>query len=93
MKKIYFLKMIGMINVNEIKKENSWDDDIFDYCIKALSKLYNVNVHIFNIDELPNSGYEFINNILQESQERSNNDIYLRRTNNNHYDLMEEIIP
>jgi hypothetical protein len=75
----------------EIKKNSTWDNDIFDYCVKALSELLNVNVHVFNIEEQPNGGYEFINYICP-SLDKSNN-IYLIRTNDNHYDLMKIIIP
>ena len=74
---------------DDIKKDNMWDSDIFDYCIKALSELFNVNVHIFNIEEQQNGGYEFINYIPHSVN--SSNDIYLRRTNDNHYDLMNLI--
>lgn len=78
---------------DKIKDIGNWNDDIFDYCVYALSNLYDINFHIFNFDELPCGGYELKNDIpiyIPDNRSKSI-DIYLRRLDDSHYDLMEII--
>lgn len=76
-----------------VKKNSEWDDNIFDYCIKAISEKYNINIYIYNLKTLQNGGYEILNEIpvITPDNESKTNNIYLRRLDNSHFDLMEII--
>lgn len=76
---------------DKIKVKNAWTDSIFDYCIYAISNLYKINIHIFETQQLSNGGYEFKRfHSLSDTNEHPK-DIYLMRSNDNHYDLMTQM--
>lgn len=71
-----------------IKTNYAWNNKIFDYCINAISNLYKINIHIFETEQLTNGAYEFKHfHSTPENMEHTKN-IYLMRSNDNHYDLM-----
>ena len=76
---------------DKIKVKNAWTDSIFDYCIYAISNLYKINIHIFETQQLSNGGYEFKRFYSLSDTNEHPKDIYLMRSNDNHYDLMTQM--
>ena len=77
-----------------VKKMDAWNEDIFDYVIPAISGRYGYNIHVHNMKDLGNGGYEITNDspIITSANLSEGEDIHihLRRLNDNHYDLMKE---
>lgn len=77
---------------DKIKKANNWNDTIFDYCLSAISELYDINITIFVYETLKCGGYKMIYDkpiIIPEQQNKSKK-IYLRKLDD-HYDLLTKL--
>lgn len=74
---------------DKIKIANNWNDDIFDYCMMAISEKYDINIVIFVFITLKCGGYEklYKNPKIIPEQKNKSNIIYLRKLDN-HYDLL-----
>lgn len=70
-------------------------ENIDDWCksnyMKAISNLYNTNIHEFKMTKHPNGGYEFIE-YRHIPHSKSQNHLYIRVINDEEYNLMEKII-
>jgi hypothetical protein len=74
----------------EVRQIGRWAEDIFDYVLIAISKKYDINIHIYNLKTMTNEGYEVINDFptIIPDNKCSTHNIHLRRLDDNHYDLM-----
>jgi hypothetical protein len=75
---------------DKIKIANNWDEDIFDYCMVAISEKYDINIIIFKIETLKCGGYKMLYDKPTTIPEEKNktNTIHLRKLDD-HYDLLK----
>ena len=75
---------------DKIKISDQWNDDIFDYCLYAISEIYDVNIIIFEFITMSCGGYKMLHRkpITIPKEKDKTNTICLRKLDN-HYDLMQ----
>lgn len=75
---------------DKIKISDQWNDDIFDYCLYAISEIYDVNIIVFEFITMSCGGYKMLHRkpITIPKEKNKTNTICLRKLDN-HYDLMQ----
>jgi hypothetical protein len=81
---------ITNFNLDEIRENSKWNNDISDIVPRVLSDLLEVNVHIYRFNTGLDSGGEellFDTPVVIPENKRYEKNIYLKHSNGTHYDL------